>query len=244
MTPNNERERELFEAECLSTVNKTAALQSLLYDLDLLPEQLQQGTMKWSVMLAFGFAWNTAQSSLRAEYETKLAEAQARERILREQIEFAVAMPKSAEAQRRLTQAAQLPSDSSALDAITAPLEARIAELEGALGLCRKELDGLPHSLGYDFTHIPLIDAVLANKSPAESLERLKIRAKVEALDQAVLIAGIYFDNVKQTKVAHYRFSQTTFNAESFGFSRDKTDMSRDISDRLRRMAAELKAKL
>ena len=30
-----------------------------------------------------------------------------------------------------------------------------------ALKMARQELDGLPHSLGYEFTHLPKIDAVL-----------------------------------------------------------------------------------
>ena len=36
------------------------------------------------------------------------------------------------------------------------------AELVKALEKARQELDGLPRSLGYDFTHIPVIDAALA----------------------------------------------------------------------------------
>lgn len=36
------------------------------------------------------------------------------------------------------------------------------AELVEALRVARAEFDGLPHSLGYAFTHIPKIDAALA----------------------------------------------------------------------------------
>jgi hypothetical protein len=36
-----------------------------------------------------------------------------------------------------------------------------IAELLSALKLNRLELDGLPHSLGYEFTHIKQIDAII-----------------------------------------------------------------------------------
>ena len=35
-------------------------------------------------------------------------------------------------------------------------------ELLEALKMARAELAGLPHSLGYDFTHLPKIDAVIA----------------------------------------------------------------------------------
>ena len=35
-------------------------------------------------------------------------------------------------------------------------------ELLDALKLARAELAGLPHSLGYDFTHLPKIDALIA----------------------------------------------------------------------------------
>jgi cytosine/adenosine deaminase-related metal-dependent hydrolase len=44
-------------------------------------------------------------------------------------------------------------------------LEAARATVEAmaeALKLARSELNGLPHSLGYEFTHIPKIDAALA----------------------------------------------------------------------------------
>jgi hypothetical protein len=37
-----------------------------------------------------------------------------------------------------------------------------VAGLVEALKLARTEMDGLPHSLGYDFTHIPKIDDALA----------------------------------------------------------------------------------
>jgi hypothetical protein len=37
-----------------------------------------------------------------------------------------------------------------------------VRELVEALELAREELDGLPHSLGYDFTHIPKMDKALA----------------------------------------------------------------------------------
>ena len=43
-----------------------------------------------------------------------------------------------------------------------ARLIAAAPELLEALILCREELNGLPHSLGYEFTHIPQIDAAIA----------------------------------------------------------------------------------
>jgi len=39
---------------------------------------------------------------------------------------------------------------------------AAVAELIEALIFARSELSGLPHSLGYSFTHLPKIDAALA----------------------------------------------------------------------------------
>lgn len=38
-----------------------------------------------------------------------------------------------------------------------------VRELVDALRLAREEIDGLPHSLGYEFTHIPKMDKALAN---------------------------------------------------------------------------------
>lgn len=45
------------EKKILGYLNKKPALLSLLYDLDLLPEQLQRGTRKWRMMiiLTIGF---------------------------------------------------------------------------------------------------------------------------------------------------------------------------------------------
>lgn len=53
---------------------------------------------------------------------------------------------------------------SEALESYQAALQSpAVRELVDALKLARKELDGLPHSLGYDFTHTPKIDKALAN---------------------------------------------------------------------------------
>lgn len=43
-----------------------------------------------------------------------------------------------------------------------AHLIAAAPELLDALILCREEMNRLPRSLGYDFTHIPKIDAAIA----------------------------------------------------------------------------------
>ena len=40
-------------------------------------------------------------------------------------------------------------------------LIAAAPELLEALIKCRDELAGLPHSLGYDFTHLPALDALI-----------------------------------------------------------------------------------
>ena len=44
-------------------------------------------------------------------------------------------------------------------------LAERCERLEAALRMAREELGGLPHSLGYDFTHLPKIDAALSGSS-------------------------------------------------------------------------------
>ena len=46
-----------------------------------------------------------------------------------------------------------------------AALAERCERLEAALRMAREELGGLPHSLGYDFTHLPKIDAALSGSS-------------------------------------------------------------------------------
>ena len=44
--------------------------------------------------------------------------------------------------------------------------ERRVGELEAALRMARDELGGLPHSLGYEFTHLPKIDKALTGADP------------------------------------------------------------------------------
>lgn len=45
---------------------------------------------------------------------------------------------------------------------IAAKADADIATLRSALQLARSEIAGLPRSIGYEFTHLPAIDAALA----------------------------------------------------------------------------------
>ena len=40
-------------------------------------------------------------------------------------------------------------------------LAERVVKLEGLLRLMRDDFAGLPHSLGYEFTHLPKIDAAI-----------------------------------------------------------------------------------
>lgn len=47
-----------------------------------------------------------------------------------------------------------------------AELEATVEGLRKLLQQCRDEMAGLPHSLGYAFTHLPKIDAALAPPQP------------------------------------------------------------------------------
>ena len=56
----------------------------------------------------------------------------------------------------------KLYGDSFLMDAQVALESAAAPELLEALILARQEFAGLPHSLGYDFTHLPKIDALIA----------------------------------------------------------------------------------
>ena len=46
----------MIESKALWLINNTPSLQSLLYDVGMLPEQLQPGTIQWSRMLAYAYA--------------------------------------------------------------------------------------------------------------------------------------------------------------------------------------------
>lgn len=46
-----------IEAKALKIISDSLALQSLLYDLDLLPEQLEKGTYEWRTMVIVAIAF-------------------------------------------------------------------------------------------------------------------------------------------------------------------------------------------
>lgn len=48
----------------LYTINNTASLQSLLYDIGMMPEQIEPGTMQWSRMLAYAVAYTEGRKSV------------------------------------------------------------------------------------------------------------------------------------------------------------------------------------
>ena len=52
------------EFEALRMINDTAALQSLLYDLDMMPEQLERGTRNWQLMLCYAIAYQAGRDSV------------------------------------------------------------------------------------------------------------------------------------------------------------------------------------
>ena len=52
------------EFEALRMINDTAALQSLLYDLDMMPEQLERWTRNWYLMLAYAHAYQAGRDSV------------------------------------------------------------------------------------------------------------------------------------------------------------------------------------
>lgn len=64
--------------------------------------------------------------------------------------------------QNRFSALVQSPRTSSSELEANARLIAAAPDLLEALEMARSELAGLPHSLGYEFTHIPKIDAAIA----------------------------------------------------------------------------------
>jgi len=54
----------MTETEALWLINNTHSLQSLLYDIGMLPEQLQPGTIQWSRMLAYAYAYQAGRESV------------------------------------------------------------------------------------------------------------------------------------------------------------------------------------
>ena len=47
----------MTQQEALELINNTHSLQSLLYDVGMLPEQLEEGTIQWTRMLAYAYAY-------------------------------------------------------------------------------------------------------------------------------------------------------------------------------------------
>lgn len=60
MSENEPMDAHPIEQDLLRTINTTPLLQSVLYDLDLLPEQLKRQTRQWITMLAFGYVYQEA----------------------------------------------------------------------------------------------------------------------------------------------------------------------------------------
>ena len=54
----------MIESEALWLINNTSSLTSLLYDIGMLPEQLQPGTPQWSRMLAYAYAYQAGRDSV------------------------------------------------------------------------------------------------------------------------------------------------------------------------------------
>lgn len=55
-------EYEAAEKEALAYIRATSLVQSLLYDLDLLPEQLLRGSLRWSQMMIIARHFQAATS--------------------------------------------------------------------------------------------------------------------------------------------------------------------------------------
>jgi len=54
----------MTESDALWLINNMPSLQSLLYDIGMLPEQLQTGTIQWSRMLAYAYAYQSGRESV------------------------------------------------------------------------------------------------------------------------------------------------------------------------------------
>lgn len=54
----------MTEDDALHLINTTTALQSLLWDVGLLPEQLERDTFQWSCMLAYAYAYKAGRDSV------------------------------------------------------------------------------------------------------------------------------------------------------------------------------------
>jgi len=54
----------MTELDALWLINNTPSLQSLLYDIGMLPEQLNPGTIQWSRMLAYAYAYQAGRDGV------------------------------------------------------------------------------------------------------------------------------------------------------------------------------------
>ncbi|EKD98769.1 MAG: hypothetical protein ACD_23C00277G0001 [uncultured bacterium] len=54
----------MTEYDALWRINNIAALQSLLYDIDMMPEQLEPATIQWTRMLAYAYAYQAGRDSV------------------------------------------------------------------------------------------------------------------------------------------------------------------------------------
>ncbi|MCR4319709.1 MAG: hypothetical protein NUV74_05160 [Candidatus Brocadiaceae bacterium] len=54
----------MTEDQAIALINDTAALQSMLYDIGMMPEQLERGTLQWSRMLAYAYAYQAGRDSV------------------------------------------------------------------------------------------------------------------------------------------------------------------------------------
>jgi hypothetical protein len=54
----------MTQQEALELINNTHSLQSLLYDIGMMPEQLQPGMLQWTRMLAYAYAYQAGRDSV------------------------------------------------------------------------------------------------------------------------------------------------------------------------------------
>ena len=54
----------MTQQEALELINNTHSLQSLLYDVGMLPEQLEEGTIQWTRMLVYAHAYQAGRDSV------------------------------------------------------------------------------------------------------------------------------------------------------------------------------------
>mgnify|MGYP001572070819 CR=1 FL=1 len=62
------------ELELLNLINKTPALQSILYDIGMMPEQLDQETLAWRRMLAYPYLVKIVTDGFRPEIDSLQSE--------------------------------------------------------------------------------------------------------------------------------------------------------------------------